>query len=106
MKRLLSATTIALVMSLSVQSAGAVVKSDQDLGFARTKSGLLMSAGVIELIQAEGDISLEDERITCHRVRKTGSHLKETFCMTQREAEIARTRNQRTMWRFLNGVAR
>ena len=84
----------------------AATAASGDTQFFRAKAGLLMSPGVIALIRTEGEIALDDERITCHRVRKTGSHMRETYCLTVEEAEIARTRNQTTMWRFLQGVAR
>jgi hypothetical protein len=96
----------ALIAMLASGSAFAVLKQGDDVTYHRAKSGLLMSAGVIELVKKEGEISLEDERITCHRTRKTGSHMKETFCLTLHEADVSRTRNQRTMWRYLNGITR
>ncbi|MCG8465485.1 MAG: hypothetical protein MI750_11615 [Xanthomonadales bacterium] len=97
---------IALLACMVSSSAFAVLKQGDDVTYHRAKSGLLMSAGVIELVKKEGEISLEDERITCHKTRKTGSHLKETFCLTLHEADVSRTRNQRTMWRYLNGITR
>lgn len=106
MKAWLLAVTTSAMMCVGISAASAAVKSGEEITFSRLKGGLLMSAGVIEMIRKEGDIALDDERITCHRVRKTGSHMKETYCMTLHEAEVARTRNQRTMWRYLNGAIR
>lgn len=102
-------TTFALVLGLAGMTLAGLAfaeQKDKDLSFARAKSGLLMSPGVIELIRKEGEIALDDERITCQRIERTGSHLRETYCLTLPEAELARQRNQQTMWRFLQGAKR
>lgn len=95
-----------LIGSVVAVNTAAADDDQQAPQFRQAKNGLLMSPGVIRLIEKEGEISLEDERITCQRVRKTGSHLRETFCLTVEEAEIARLRNQTTMWRYMQGVTR
>lgn len=107
MKRLMIVLTALMALMLGFSShAMAEDKKSGNVQFQKAKNGLLLSAGLINLIEKEGEISMEDERITCQRIRKTGSNLKETFCLTVQEAQVARERSQTTMWRYMQGVTR
>ncbi len=71
---------------------GVVQLSNQDIG---------LSSGVVAIVEEEGKIATNDPRLTCERVKRTGSHRVQRVCRTVAEFDAEAEQSQRHLSRLL-----
>lgn len=76
-----------LVASIeAANQVGVVQLSNQDVGLSR---------GVVAIVEEEGEIATNDPRLTCERVKRTGSHRVQRVCRTVEEFDAEAQQTQR-----------
>ncbi len=78
----------------------------------QTSGSTKMSPEAARVVEQEGKVEAStkenktDSRVVCESVKKTGSHMKETYCYTVAERDRERERAQEDMRRAQQGGAR
>ena len=75
----------------ALNQVGVAQLSNQDVG---------LSSGVMAIIEADGEIATNDPRLTCERVKRTGSHRVQRVCRTVEEFDAEARQTQRHLSRL------
>lgn len=70
---------------LLAQAVMAIDKSEVLTNQDYRRHDLMISVEVAHIIEAEGQVAMDDPRVHCERTRKRGSYLRRTYCQTQAE---------------------